>query len=35
VEPEDIGRAVVWLCRADMVVGVHLPVTGGEGLPTG
>jgi meso-butanediol dehydrogenase/(S,S)-butanediol dehydrogenase/diacetyl reductase len=34
VEPEDIGRAVVWLCRADMVVGVALPVTGGEGLPT-
>lgn len=33
VEPEDIGRAVVWLARADMVVGVALPVTGGEGLP--
>ncbi len=28
------GRAVVWLCRADMVVWVALPVTGGEGLPT-
>ena len=34
VEPEDIGRAVVWLCESDMVVGVSLPVTGGDGLPT-
>lgn len=34
VEPEDIGQAVVFLSRADMVVGVSLPVTGGEGLPT-
>lgn len=34
VEPEDIGQAVVYLCQADMVVGVALPVTGGEGLPT-
>ncbi len=33
VEPEDIGRAVVWLCESDMVVGVALPVTGGDGLP--
>jgi meso-butanediol dehydrogenase/(S,S)-butanediol dehydrogenase/diacetyl reductase len=33
VEPEDIGRAVVWLAQSDMVVGVALPVTGGEGLP--
>jgi len=33
VEPEDIGQAVVFLCRADMVVGVALPVTGGEGMP--
>ena len=35
VEPEDIGRAVVWLCESDMVTGVSLPVTGGEGLPKG
>ncbi len=34
VEPEDIGQAVVYLCQADMVVGVALPVTGGEGMPT-
>ena len=34
VEPADIGRAVVYLCREDMVTGVALPVTGGEGLPT-
>jgi meso-butanediol dehydrogenase/(S,S)-butanediol dehydrogenase/diacetyl reductase len=33
VEPEDIGRAVVWLCESDMVTGVSLPVTGGDGLP--
>lgn len=33
VEPEDIGRAVVWLCESDMVVGIALPVTGGDGLP--
>ncbi len=33
VEPEDIGEAVVFLCKADMVVGIALPVTGGEGLP--
>ena len=33
VEPEDIGQAVVYLCQADMVVGVALPVTGGEGMP--
>ena len=32
VEPDDIGRAVVWLCEADMVSGVAIPVTGGEGL---
>ena len=32
VEPEDIGRAVVWLCESDMVSGIALPVTGGEGL---
>jgi NAD(P)-dependent dehydrogenase (short-subunit alcohol dehydrogenase family) len=32
VEPEDIGRAVVWLCEGDVVTGVSLPVTGGEGL---
>jgi meso-butanediol dehydrogenase/(S,S)-butanediol dehydrogenase/diacetyl reductase len=30
VEPDDIGRAVVWLCQADMVTGISLPVTGGE-----
>ena len=35
VEPEDIGRAVVWLCESDMVVGVALPVTGGDGLGIG
>jgi meso-butanediol dehydrogenase/(S,S)-butanediol dehydrogenase/diacetyl reductase len=34
VEPEDIGRAAVWLAQSDMVVGMALPVTGGEGLPT-
>ncbi len=33
VEPSDIGRAVVWLCESDMVVGIALPVTGGSGLP--
>ncbi len=33
VEPADIGQAVVYLCQADMVVGVALPVTGGEGMP--
>lgn len=33
VEPEDIGRAVVWLCESDMVTGIALPVTGGTGLP--
>jgi NAD(P)-dependent dehydrogenase (short-subunit alcohol dehydrogenase family) len=33
VEPSDIGRAVVWLCESDMVVGIALPVTGGNGLP--
>jgi meso-butanediol dehydrogenase/(S,S)-butanediol dehydrogenase/diacetyl reductase len=33
VEPADIGRAVVWLCKSDMVVGIALPVTGGNGLP--
>lgn len=35
VEPEDIGRAVVWLCHADMVVGISLPVTGGDDLLMG
>ena len=35
VEPDDIGRAVVWLCESDMVTGVSLPVTGGDGLPRG
>ena len=35
VEPEDIGRAVVWLCESDMVTGVALPVTGGDGLARG
>ena len=35
VEPEDIGRAVVWLCEADMVSGIAVPVTGGEGLSVG
>jgi meso-butanediol dehydrogenase/(S,S)-butanediol dehydrogenase/diacetyl reductase len=34
VEPEDIGQAVVFLSRADMITAVSLPVTGGEGLPT-
>jgi meso-butanediol dehydrogenase/(S,S)-butanediol dehydrogenase/diacetyl reductase len=33
VEPADIGQAVVYLCQADMVVGVALPVTGGDGMP--
>ncbi len=33
VEPEDIGRAVVWLCESEMVIGIALPVTGGSGLP--
>lgn len=33
VEPADIGRAVVWLCESEMVVGIALPVTGGDGLP--
>ena len=33
VEPSDIGKAVVWLCESDMVVGIALPVTGGSGLP--
>ncbi|MCP4904162.1 MAG: SDR family NAD(P)-dependent oxidoreductase [bacterium] len=33
VEPSDIGRAVVWLCESEMVVGIALPVTGGNGLP--
>ena len=28
--PEDIGRAVVWLCRADMVVGIALVLRGGD-----
>ncbi|MEZ4217323.1 MAG: SDR family NAD(P)-dependent oxidoreductase [Myxococcota bacterium] len=32
VEPDDIGRAAVWLCESDMVSGVALPVTGGDGL---
>jgi NAD(P)-dependent dehydrogenase (short-subunit alcohol dehydrogenase family) len=32
VEPEDIGRAVVFLCGAEMISGVALPVTGGEDL---
>ncbi len=32
VEPEDIGRAVVWLAESDMVSGIMLPVTGGENL---
>ena len=32
VEPEDIGRAVVFLCGAEMISGVVLPVTGGEDL---
>ncbi|MEE3329966.1 MAG: SDR family NAD(P)-dependent oxidoreductase [Myxococcota bacterium] len=32
VEPDDIGRAVVWLCEADMVTGIAIPVTGGEGV---
>lgn len=32
VEPDDIGRAVIWLCEADMVTGVSLPVTGGDGF---
>ena len=35
VEPDDIGRAVVWLCEADMVSGIAVPVTGGEGLGRG
>ncbi len=33
VEPSDIGRAVVWLCVAEMVVGIALRVSGGSGLP--
>jgi meso-butanediol dehydrogenase/(S,S)-butanediol dehydrogenase/diacetyl reductase len=32
VEPDDIGQAVVWLCESDMVSGIAVPVTGGEGL---
>jgi len=32
VEPDDIGRAVVWLCESDMVTGIAVPVTGGDGL---
>ncbi len=32
VEPEDVGRAVVYLCGAGAVTGVALPVTGGEGI---
>jgi meso-butanediol dehydrogenase/(S,S)-butanediol dehydrogenase/diacetyl reductase len=32
VEPEEIGEAVVYLCRADSVTGVALEVTGGEQL---
>lgn len=32
VEPEDVGRAVVYLCAAPMVSGTVLPVTGGEDL---
>jgi meso-butanediol dehydrogenase / (S,S)-butanediol dehydrogenase / diacetyl reductase len=32
VEPEDIGEAVVYLCRADQVTGIALEVTGGEQL---
>jgi 3-oxoacyl-[acyl-carrier protein] reductase len=35
VEPEDIGRAVVFLCSAEMISGVVLPVTGGEDLRRG
>ena len=31
-EPADIGRAVVYLCGAEMVSGTVLPVTGGEDL---
>jgi meso-butanediol dehydrogenase/(S,S)-butanediol dehydrogenase/diacetyl reductase len=30
VEPEDIGEAVLYLCRSDAVTGVALPVTGGD-----
>ncbi len=33
VEPSDIGEAVVWLCRSDVVVGIALPVAGGNDLP--
>ena len=33
VEPSDIGEAVVWLCQSETVVGIALPVTGGDGLP--
>ncbi|MAG31952.1 MAG: hypothetical protein CL908_13780 [Deltaproteobacteria bacterium] len=33
VEPRDIGEAVVWLCQSETVVGISLPVTGGDGLP--
>ena len=32
VEPEDIGRAVVFLCGAEMISGIVLPVTGGDDL---
>jgi len=32
VEPEDIGRAVVYLCTATAVTGIALPVSGGEGI---
>jgi meso-butanediol dehydrogenase/(S,S)-butanediol dehydrogenase/diacetyl reductase len=32
VEPEEIGEAVVYLCRADSVTGIALEVTGGEQL---
>lgn len=32
VEPEDIGRAVAYLCGATAVTGVALPVSGGEGI---
>jgi meso-butanediol dehydrogenase/(S,S)-butanediol dehydrogenase/diacetyl reductase len=32
VEPEEIGEAVVYLCRAESVTGIALEVTGGEQL---
>jgi meso-butanediol dehydrogenase/(S,S)-butanediol dehydrogenase/diacetyl reductase len=32
VEPEEIGEAVVYLCRADSVTGIALLVSGGEQL---